>query len=197
VSTQQIRVFKYIEPLDAFVFTEEYRRLADYLGLTEWHAGVWIGRLFMLDADYGEHWFDNWDAREALTEQAAGLGVEADDLMIVVPERLASGRDGPCHSSEFRKRFWTDVLKSLELSYDLLFEEARRMSARAKELASEVPQIEPIQDLERRIQTVQASLDSEGAWDAELERRMDEIRSGKATGVPADRVFAELREEYP
>lgn len=36
-----------------------------------------------------------------------------------------------------------------------------------------------------------------GAWEAEVSRRATEIRSGKATGRPADEVFAELRERYP
>jgi putative addiction module component (TIGR02574 family) len=35
------------------------------------------------------------------------------------------------------------------------------------------------------------------AWDAEVSRRVSEIRSGKAEGKPADQVFAELRERYP
>jgi putative addiction module component (TIGR02574 family) len=35
------------------------------------------------------------------------------------------------------------------------------------------------------------------AWDAEVSRRVDEIRSGKANGKPAEQVFAELRERYP
>jgi putative addiction module component (TIGR02574 family) len=39
--------------------------------------------------------------------------------------------------------------------------------------------------------------DAEAAWDAELARRMEEIRSGKAVGEPADKVFAELRKKYP
>jgi putative addiction module component (TIGR02574 family) len=34
--------------------------------------------------------------------------------------------------------------------------------------------------------------DAETAWDAELERRADEIRSGQAIGVPADKVFSEI-----
>jgi putative addiction module component (TIGR02574 family) len=38
--------------------------------------------------------------------------------------------------------------------------------------------------------------DAESAWDAELARRMEEIRSGKTIGEPADKVFAELREKY-
>ncbi len=35
------------------------------------------------------------------------------------------------------------------------------------------------------------------AWDAEISRRVVEIRSGKANGKPAEQVFAELRERYP
>ncbi|HXH10907.1 MAG TPA: addiction module protein [Alphaproteobacteria bacterium] len=37
--------------------------------------------------------------------------------------------------------------------------------------------------------------DAETAWDAELARRMEEIRSGKAVGDPADKVVAELRKK--
>ena len=35
------------------------------------------------------------------------------------------------------------------------------------------------------------------AWDLEIARRVDEIRSGRASGVSAEEVFAELRREYP
>jgi len=38
--------------------------------------------------------------------------------------------------------------------------------------------------------------DAEQAWDAELERRGEDIRSGRAAGEPAERVFAELRAKY-
>lgn len=38
--------------------------------------------------------------------------------------------------------------------------------------------------------------DAEAAWDSELARRMEEIRSGNAVGEPADKVFAELRKKY-
>jgi hypothetical protein len=150
-----IRIFRYISELDAFLITEEYQRLADDLGLTEWHAAGWIGRLFMLDADYGEHWFDNWDEREALTAQAEALGIDPYDLMIISPGRMASGRDGPCNTPEMRKRFWTDVLKSLEISYDLLFDKARQMNERTKEILPD----EYIEDLEERISRIQAALD--------------------------------------
>jgi hypothetical protein len=111
-----VHVFKYIEQLDAFVVTDKYRHLADRLGLTEWNPVVWIGRLFTLDNDYGEHWFDNWDEREALAGDAQKFGIASDELMILVPDRLKNDNDGPCHAPAFRKQFWTDVLSSLELS---------------------------------------------------------------------------------
>ena len=38
---------------------------------------------------------------------------------------------------------------------------------------------------------------AEEAWRAEVARRAAEIRSGSATGRPADEVLAELRERYP
>ena len=38
--------------------------------------------------------------------------------------------------------------------------------------------------------------DVESAWDIELGRRADEIKSGHAAGEPADKVFSELRAKY-
>ena len=38
--------------------------------------------------------------------------------------------------------------------------------------------------------------DEEAAWDAELASRLQEIKSGKAKGEPAAKVFAELRKKY-
>ena len=61
-----IIIFRYLDNLlDAFDVSEMYRDIADTLGLTEWTPVVWIGRLFALDNDYGEHWFDNWELRRA------------------------------------------------------------------------------------------------------------------------------------
>jgi putative addiction module component (TIGR02574 family) len=34
------------------------------------------------------------------------------------------------------------------------------------------------------------------AWDAELARRVADMQSGKAIGIPAAQVFAELRAEF-
>ena len=38
--------------------------------------------------------------------------------------------------------------------------------------------------------------DAEAAWDAVLARRAEEIRSGRAVGIPAERVISELRAKY-
>lgn len=34
------------------------------------------------------------------------------------------------------------------------------------------------------------------AWDAELEKRVAEIRQGRVNGIPAGEVFAKLREKH-
>jgi hypothetical protein len=149
-----VRVFQYVDELDAFLITDEFQRLADDLGLTEWHAAVWIGRLFMLDNDYGAHWFDNWDEREAAEDTAREMGLSSYDLMIINPERMASGSDGPCHPPELRKRFWTDVLQSLELSHELIFDKARQENAVNRERAP----AHYIPDLEARIRQLRASI---------------------------------------
>jgi hypothetical protein len=147
VGRKTIKIFRYLDELDCFVVSDEYRQIADQLGLTEWSPVVWIGRLFTLDNDYGEHWFDNWDLREALNQEAAARGLSDADLLIIAPERFQNGKDGPCHSPAFRKRFWTDVLLSLDLSYDLIIDEARAFN---QERLRYLPD-EYISDLEARI----------------------------------------------
>jgi putative addiction module component (TIGR02574 family) len=39
--------------------------------------------------------------------------------------------------------------------------------------------------------------ESDPAFNAELARRVADIRSGRALGIPAEEVFAELRRKYP
>lgn len=148
-----IKVFDYIEELDAFKVTKEFAELNDYLGLTEWNPVVWIGRLFILDNDYGEHWFDNWDEREEIADKAKRLGIDENELLIIVPERFENGKDGPCNLSEIRRNFWTDVLKSLELSYELLFEKAKLNNKRMEEIG-----LDHIENLEERITEIKSSL---------------------------------------
>jgi putative addiction module component (TIGR02574 family) len=38
--------------------------------------------------------------------------------------------------------------------------------------------------------------DVETEWDAEIDRRVSEIKSGQAVGKPAEQVFAEMRAKY-
>lgn len=119
-------VFDYVEELDCFVINPVFAGVVVKLGLNEWHPAVWVGRYFALDNDFGEHWFDNWPERDALQEQAEALGYDKGELMVVVPFRFKDDEDGPCHSDDQRKRFWTDVLKSLRLSLETIIEEARQ-----------------------------------------------------------------------
>jgi hypothetical protein len=149
-----VRIFRYLPEVDAFDATPEYAQLATTLGIAEWNPVVWIGRLFLMDNDFGEHWFDNWEAREVRRALAESHGLDADTLLIIDPDRFRDGRDGPCHTAEFRARFWRDVLKSLALSSELLFDKARDTNAKLRELidaghtalASEF-----VHDLEERI----------------------------------------------
>jgi hypothetical protein len=150
-----VKIFRYIEELDAFVVTADYQRLAETLGLVEWTPVVWIGRLFTQDNDFGEHWFDNWELREERRDRAYALGFDEHELLIIDPQRFQDGRDGPCHDPAQRKRFWTDVLQSLTLSYELLFHEARLMNEQTQKWMPE----DAIPDLEDRITQIRATLD--------------------------------------
>ncbi|HJZ48646.1 MAG TPA: hypothetical protein VKE41_15825 [Roseiflexaceae bacterium] len=60
-----IKIFQYLDDLDCFVVSDMYWRIADQPGLTEGSPVVWIGRLFMLDSAFGEHWFDLTIARSS------------------------------------------------------------------------------------------------------------------------------------
>ena len=162
----KLRVFDYIAVLDAFDVTEQYREISNTLGIAEWNPVVWIGRLFTMDNDVGEHWFDNWDLREDIRLEAEKLGRDADELLIIDPERFQDGRDGPCNTPEFRKRFWTDVLISLELDPQLIFDKARAFNRKTSELLEEYPD-DPdyrddfIPDLEDRIAKITQNLTRE------------------------------------
>jgi len=147
-----MRIFKYISELDCFVVNPEYKTIADRLGLTEWNEVVWIGRFFTLDNDYGEHWFDNWDERDQIEQKAKSLGINYDDLLIINPDRFKNNIDGPCHSDLERKNFWTDVLKSLDLSLETIIWESIKLNNENKEAG------EPyILELNKIIEQIKAS----------------------------------------
>lgn len=42
----------------------------------------------------------------------------------------------------------------------------------------------------------ESEADVTAAWNAELARRAEKIKSGKAVGIPAEQVFADLRAKY-
>jgi hypothetical protein len=149
----QIKIFNYIEELDCFIVEKDYKFISERLGLNEWNHVVWIGRFFTLDNDYGEHWFDNWEQRDKLENKAKELNIEYDDLLIIDPSRLINNIDGPCHTDSERIRFWTDVLKSLELSLDTIFTEARKLNEEYK-LLGLLDEEEYLPDLENRIQEI-------------------------------------------
>ena len=158
-----VRIFRYVPDVDAFEVTPGYRELADTLGISEWNPVVWIGRLFSMDNDFGEHWFDNWDAREERRPLAERHGLDANTLLIVDPERFQDGRDGPCNTAELRRRFWTDVLRSLELSSEFLFDKARDANAKLHvliEAGDTALEDEYVPDLEERIARWKAAHDA-------------------------------------
>ena len=146
-----VEVFKYIDDLDCFIINSDYKKITDLLGLTEWNEAVWLGRYFLLDNDFGEHWFDNWELREQIEEKAKGLGFSSDELLVIDPERFKNNVDGPCHTDFERKRFWTDVLKSLKLSYETIFDEARKVNTLRDKQDEDY-----LADLEKRIESLKA-----------------------------------------
>ena len=96
----KIKVFDYLSELDCFVVRKEFKDLMERLGLSEWTPVVWLGRLFCMDNDFGEHWHDRWDERELVVKKAKELGMvvkqcvieingekyDEDELMIVAPD---------------------------------------------------------------------------------------------------------------
>src|SRR5262252_1856499 len=125
-----MRIFRYLPEIEAFQLTPEYIALAEALHMDGWEAFAWLGRLFSLDNDVGEHWLDNWDLREQRAQSAARHGLDTSTLLIVNARRMADGRDGPCNTDEFRGRFWKEVLMSLDLSEDLIIANAREFHSR-------------------------------------------------------------------
>jgi putative addiction module component (TIGR02574 family) len=76
------------------------------------------------------------------------------------------------------------------------------MTEIAERLRNEVLQL-PSEDRAELAYCLIRSLDdkddpgTQPAWEAELERRWQEMESGAVVGEPAESVFAELRKKYP
>jgi putative addiction module component (TIGR02574 family) len=83
-------------------------------------------------------------------------------------------------------------------------ETADFMTEIAKKLKSQVLQL-PSKDRAELAYCLLASLEEgredepgvESAWEAELERRWQEMESGADAGLPAENVFTDLRKKYP
>ena len=125
----RLKVFDYHEELDSFTINNQFKEVVDELRISEWSGVEWVGRYFMLDNDYGEHWFDNWDLRDLRADKVKQYGIEDDsELLIIDPTRMVNDKDGPCHTDSDRKQFWHDVLYSLELSLQTLVNECRSVA---------------------------------------------------------------------
>ncbi|HIH11881.1 TPA: hypothetical protein HA241_06845 [Candidatus Woesearchaeota archaeon] len=148
--SSSVQVFSYVPALHAFVVNDNYKNISDRLGLEEWNPVVWLGRYFCLDNDYGEHWMNCDERRDQIMSEIRRLGLAPEQVYVVDADYFQqSGQDG-VHSSELRGLFWRDLLSSLRLSYELLFEEARY----ANELTAthlSTDDTDYIADLEQRI----------------------------------------------
>ena len=62
--------------------------------------------------------------------------------------------------------------------------------------AMKLPLRDRVQVAQRLISTLDGEVeaDTEALWFAEAERRLDELRSGKVQGIPAEDVFRKARE---
>jgi len=62
--------------------------------------------------------------------------------------------------------------------------------------AMKLPLRDRVQVAQRLISTLDGEVeaDTEALWFAEAERRLDELRSGKVQGIPAEEVFRKARE---
>jgi len=75
------------------------------------------------------------------------------------------------------------------------------MTVALKELTKKVLSL-PVQERAELAHNLIQSIDSDvgqdvsSSWDVELEKRVHEINEGKVKGIPAEEVFANLREKY-
>ena len=158
-----IQVFQFVPELDAFVCTPLYVRIARALRIVEWNPSVWIGRLFCMDNDYGEHWFDN-EVTQATIDRAYAMGFTWPCRLD--PDRFKDDENGPCHTPEMRRRFWSDVVRTFRLSWSTLV--AQALENNEKCLKAEIlPESDDdhegyVPDIQARIDNLLRNLQSEG-----------------------------------
>jgi hypothetical protein len=105
-----VKVFHYVDALDCFVLDELYAQIAGKLGFAGRPAGEWIGRYLAPGNLSDGNLFGSPSA--ALQEKAGQLGLANDELFVI-------------DAGEFdRKKFLADVLRSLELSLEMIYSEA-------------------------------------------------------------------------
>jgi hypothetical protein len=140
-----IKIFTYIPELDCFVINPEYKKIANTLNLDEL---TWIGKYFLLEGDTTRGWIGKTNDK-ILEKQAIKLEINPADLLSINPEIFQQGQDDSHYSILERKGFWTDVLISLELSADTIFNEAIRVNNERDQKDKKY-----LSDIEQRIEKI-------------------------------------------
>jgi len=74
-------------------------------------------------------------------------------------------------------------------------EAAEKLKAQIAALSAEDRE-ELLEFLEESLYNGTRSADDEAAFDAELNRRLEQIKRGEVVGIPMEQVFEELRKKY-
>lgn len=117
---QAIPIFQYHESLDGFTIHPAYQKWFISTGVLESPPVDWIGCLLCLDNGFGEILFENDALRVKHADQIHALGLDPSQVFFLEPKRFQTGEDGPCHTDEFRKSFWTQTLRQLRVTPELL-----------------------------------------------------------------------------
>ncbi len=186
-----MKIFDYRPDIssDTFVATKDYSRIARILHMDHVLA-TWIGELFALDKSQGVNWFSNWCIQDKLGEELlkrheSPADGEAFNRLLQERYKVRSYKDvvilnlsdnyGKVDDSEFYRRFWIELLDSLHLRLETIFDEARTLNDRAERCAKHYGDpFKPV-DLESRISRIKAHYD---------EHKPAEYNSGKKINPP-------------
>jgi len=140
-----IKIFNYISELDCFLINPDYKKITEKLNLSE---VAWIGRHFLLESSASENWMSK-NADEKLAKKAVKLGLKTKELLVISAELFEREKDASFNNILERKGFWTDVLSSLELSADTIFNEAIRVNSQRRKKDEKY-----LQDIEQRVEEI-------------------------------------------